>query len=244
MISSRARLTAKLKSKSQPARTWVAVRPVAGKQVVRRDEKSHCSTSFRLPEHRARGCFFKLFSSGLVHCIIKTLIGCPSWLELLLIIQVRIVVDQIVLRKLAFQNFINWFGPDLGTSAWAHFLVSSRPFTPKRTSSKSVSTSLLHKWFVSEGSSFRDTSPWQDEVSWTCQTCWFFSPVLFVAFWLISILMFQLTSTKDRENKTTLLQFLVEYAERDYPEVLNFSDELMHLVWFQLCSQATAIYSQ
>ena len=56
--------------------------------------------------------------------------------------------------------------------------------------------------------------------------------------------MFQLTSTKDRENKTTLLQFLVEYAERDYPEVLNFSDELMHLVWFQLCSQALAIYSQ
>ena len=44
--------------------------------------------------------------------------------------------------------------------------------------------------------------------------------------------IFQLSSTKDRENKTTLLHFLVEYAERDYPEVLNFYDELMHLVSF------------
>jgi hypothetical protein len=41
-------------------------------------------------------------------------------------------------------------------------------------------------------------------------------------------------STKDRENKTTLLHFLVEYAERDFPEMLNFSDELMHLVTITL----------
>ena len=42
-------------------------------------------------------------------------------------------------------------------------------------------------------------------------------------------LMFQLNNTKDRENKDTLLHFLVELVERDYPELLNFADEIMHL---------------
>lgn len=42
-------------------------------------------------------------------------------------------------------------------------------------------------------------------------------------------LSFQLTSTKDRENKGTLLHFLVETAERDHPELLTFADELIHL---------------
>ncbi len=39
----------------------------------------------------------------------------------------------------------------------------------------------------------------------------------------------KLCNTKDRENKTTLLHFLVEYVERDYPELLSFADELFHL---------------
>ena len=40
---------------------------------------------------------------------------------------------------------------------------------------------------------------------------------------------FQLNNTKDRDNKDTLLHFLVELVERDYPELLNFADEIMHL---------------
>merc|ERR1719259_1493878 len=39
----------------------------------------------------------------------------------------------------------------------------------------------------------------------------------------------KLNNTKDRDNKDTLLHFLVEYVERDFPEVLSFADELMHL---------------
>ncbi len=39
----------------------------------------------------------------------------------------------------------------------------------------------------------------------------------------------QLSNTKDRENKGTLMHFLVEYVERDHPELLSFADELFHL---------------
>jgi len=39
----------------------------------------------------------------------------------------------------------------------------------------------------------------------------------------------KLNNTKDRDNKDTLLHFLVELVERDHPEVLSFADELMHL---------------
>ncbi len=39
----------------------------------------------------------------------------------------------------------------------------------------------------------------------------------------------QLSNTKDRENKDTLLHFLVEYVERDHPELLAFADELIHV---------------
>ena len=39
----------------------------------------------------------------------------------------------------------------------------------------------------------------------------------------------KLSNTKDRENKNTLLHFLVEHVERDYPELLSFADELFHL---------------
>ena len=39
----------------------------------------------------------------------------------------------------------------------------------------------------------------------------------------------KLSNTKDRENKATLLHFLVEYVERDYPELLAFADEMIHL---------------
>ncbi len=41
--------------------------------------------------------------------------------------------------------------------------------------------------------------------------------------------MLQLSNTKDRENKATLVHFLVEYVERDHPELLSFADELFHL---------------
>ncbi len=41
--------------------------------------------------------------------------------------------------------------------------------------------------------------------------------------------LLQLSNTKDRENKDTLLHFLVEYVERDHPELLAFADELIHV---------------
>ena len=39
----------------------------------------------------------------------------------------------------------------------------------------------------------------------------------------------KLSNTKDRENKATLLHFLVELVERDYPDLLNFADEIFHM---------------
>merc|ERR1719412_237991 len=39
----------------------------------------------------------------------------------------------------------------------------------------------------------------------------------------------KLNNTKDRENKHTLLHFLVEHIEKDYPEVLSFPDGLIHI---------------
>ena len=39
----------------------------------------------------------------------------------------------------------------------------------------------------------------------------------------------QLTSTKDVENKQTLLHYLVDTIERKFPECLNFFEELAHV---------------
>jgi len=39
----------------------------------------------------------------------------------------------------------------------------------------------------------------------------------------------KLSNTKDRDNKSTLLHFLVENIEKNYPELLNFYEELIHL---------------
>lgn len=39
----------------------------------------------------------------------------------------------------------------------------------------------------------------------------------------------KLNNTKDRENNGTLLHFLVEYVERDFPELLSFDEEILHL---------------
>jgi len=39
----------------------------------------------------------------------------------------------------------------------------------------------------------------------------------------------KLSNTKDRDNKGTLLHFLVETIEKSYPNLMNFSDELMHI---------------
>ena len=39
----------------------------------------------------------------------------------------------------------------------------------------------------------------------------------------------KLCNTKDRDNKSTLLHFLVETVEKNHPELLNFHEELMHL---------------
>ena len=39
----------------------------------------------------------------------------------------------------------------------------------------------------------------------------------------------KLSNTKDRDNKTTLLTFLVETIETSYPDLINFYEEIMHL---------------
>jgi diaphanous 2 len=39
----------------------------------------------------------------------------------------------------------------------------------------------------------------------------------------------KLNNTKDRENKSTLLYFLVEHIEKDYPELITFADEMFHI---------------
>jgi diaphanous 2 len=39
----------------------------------------------------------------------------------------------------------------------------------------------------------------------------------------------KLNNTKDRENKYTLLYFLVEHIEKDYPELISFADEMNHI---------------
>ena len=39
----------------------------------------------------------------------------------------------------------------------------------------------------------------------------------------------KLNNTKDRDNKHTLLHFLVEHIEKDYPELLSFPDEMIHI---------------
>ena len=39
----------------------------------------------------------------------------------------------------------------------------------------------------------------------------------------------QLTSTKDAENKTTLLHYLVDVIEEKFPDILSFSDEVVHV---------------
>ena len=39
----------------------------------------------------------------------------------------------------------------------------------------------------------------------------------------------KLSNTKDRENKATLLHFLVEMVEQNHPELLVFGDEMIHL---------------
>lgn len=40
---------------------------------------------------------------------------------------------------------------------------------------------------------------------------------------------FQLTSTKDIDNKQTLMHYLVDTIERKFPECLNYSEELAHV---------------
>ena len=51
----------------------------------------------------------------------------------------------------------------------------------------------------------------------------------FIPIEYIFYFIFKLNNTKDRDNKDTLLNFLVELVERDYPELLNFADEMIHL---------------
>lgn len=38
-----------------------------------------------------------------------------------------------------------------------------------------------------------------------------------------------MSNTKDRGRKRTLLHFLVEVIEREYPQLMSFSDELIHV---------------
>lgn len=44
-----------------------------------------------------------------------------------------------------------------------------------------------------------------------------------------NLILFQLSSTKDLENKITLLHYLVETIDQKFPELLNFGDELSHI---------------
>lgn len=46
---------------------------------------------------------------------------------------------------------------------------------------------------------------------------------------ILCISFFQLTSTKDIDNKQTLMHYLVDTIERKYPECLKFIDELPHV---------------
>ena len=39
----------------------------------------------------------------------------------------------------------------------------------------------------------------------------------------------KLSNTKDRDNKRTLLHFLVETIEHSYPDLINFYEDIMHL---------------
>ena len=39
----------------------------------------------------------------------------------------------------------------------------------------------------------------------------------------------KLSNTKERDNKTTLLHFLVETIEMGYPDLINFYEEILHL---------------
>ena len=41
--------------------------------------------------------------------------------------------------------------------------------------------------------------------------------------------LFQLENTKSQDGKQTLLHFLVNTIESKYPEVLEFSDEMLHV---------------
>ena len=38
-----------------------------------------------------------------------------------------------------------------------------------------------------------------------------------------------MTSTKDAENKTTLLHYLVDVIEEKFPDILSFSEEVLHV---------------
>lgn len=42
------------------------------------------------------------------------------------------------------------------------------------------------------------------------------------------LLFKQLTSIKDVENKSTLLHYLVDIVEKNYPDLITFGDELTH----------------
>lgn len=39
----------------------------------------------------------------------------------------------------------------------------------------------------------------------------------------------QIGNTKTNDNEQTLMHFLVKTAEKHYPEVMHFADELMHV---------------
>lgn len=39
----------------------------------------------------------------------------------------------------------------------------------------------------------------------------------------------QLSSTKDIENKTTLLHYIADTVERKFPDLLSFTDDLPHI---------------
>lgn len=44
----------------------------------------------------------------------------------------------------------------------------------------------------------------------------------------LQLISFQLSSIKDVENKSTLLHYLVDIVEKNYPDLITFGDELTH----------------
>src|SRR5688572_19367906 len=46
---------------------------------------------------------------------------------------------------------------------------------------------------------------------------------------IVKFQMFQLSNTKTTDNRQTLMHFLVEIVQKQFPDIIDFSDELIHV---------------